>query len=318
MAPSIDETDLSPGPDLSLIIPAYNEAATISDFLLIVSQILRPIVEHFEIIVVDDGSRDATWTILRSSRSSLEELRCYRLSRNFGKDAAMSAGIEMARGRLCLVMDGDFEHPPEMIPKMLEAYQTTDANVVNAVKTRARTEKCSDRFLANQFYRLFRWLSGYDLAGHTDFKLFDQSAREAWLRLQERNIFFRGLIAWIGYKQTDVPFTVPDVPNRNSRWSRPKLMALALNSLTSFSALPLQIVTGLGLLNLAFAIPLAIQTLHRWWIGKAVEGFTTTILLQLIQGSITMLALGILGLYLARVSEEVKRRPRFFISDHML
>lgn len=309
--------DPSPKPDLSLVVPVYNESATLTDFLTVVSQIVKPLVERFEIVVIDDGSVDATWSILRGARSDMPQLRCYRLSRNFGKDAAMSAGIELARGRLCLVMDGDFEHPPQLIKDMLKAYQTSGANVVNAVKTRARTEKYSDRFLAHQFYRLFRWLSGYDLAGHTDFKLFDQSARQAWLRFQERGVFFRGLMAWVGYKQTDVPFTVPDLPSRSTRWSRPKLIALALKSLTSFSALPLQIVTALGLLNLLFAVPLGLQTLYQWWSGKAVEGFTTIICLQLFQSSITMLALGMLGLYLARVSEEVKRRPRFLISEEM-
>lgn len=309
--------DTAPKPDLSLIIPVYNESATITRFLTSVKQVIKPLVDLFEIVVIDDGSVDATWSILTAARIDIQELRCYRLSRNFGKDAAMSAGIELARGHLCLVMDGDFEHPPELIKDMLKAYQTSGANVVNAVKTRARTEKYSDRFLAHQFYRLFRWLSGYDLAGHTDFKLFDQPARDAWLRLQERGVFFRGLMAWVGYKQTHVPFTVPDIPSRSTRWSRPQLIALALRSLTSFSTLPLQIVTALGLLNLLFAVPLGLQTLYQWWSGRAVEGFTTIICLQLLQSSITMLALGMLGLYLAKVSEEVKRRPRFLISEEM-
>lgn len=317
MGPSPASAEANLRPALSIIIPAYNEATTISDFLSAVKETVAPLVEQFELIVIDDGSRDATWDTLRSLRPSFSELRCLRLSRNFGKDAAMSAGIELAQGRLCLIMDGDFEHPPALIPQMLQAYQTSDANVVNAVKTRARKEKFTDKLFAIQFYRLFRSLSGYDLAGHTDFKLFDQSAREAWLRFQERGVFFRGLMAWIGFRQIEVPFTVPDILDRSSRWSKPRLFSLALKSLTSFSALPLQLVTGLGLINLAFAVPLGIQTLYRWWTGNAVEGFTTIILLQLIQGSITMIAIGILGLYLARVSEEVKRRPRFLIEESL-
>ena len=303
--------------ELSVIVPAFNEEQTIEPFLKALRVVLKETVSSFEILMVDDGSRDATWSILCTLGPLYPELRALRLSRNFGKDAAVCAGVQEAQGRLCLIMDGDFEHPIELIPTMLQAYHSSGANVVNAVKTRASSERWTSKAVAKHFYRLFYLLSGQDLGGHTDFKLFDQKVRQSWLELRERSIFFRGMVAWMGYEQVSVHFNVPDVEGRSSRWTRPRLVALAVKSLTSFSSAPLQVVTLLGLVTFVFACFLGAHTFYTWWSGQAVEGFSTVILLQLIQGSVTMFALGIMGLYLARISEEVKSRPRYLVSERI-
>ena len=298
-------------------MPAFNEQSTIADFLRQLDQALEQAVPSFEIVVVDDGSRDATWSVLGSLQAPLPRLRAFKLSRNFGKDAALCAGIQEARGRLCLIMDGDFEHPISVIPSMLETQRRTGANVVDALKTRAANESWFNRTSARLFYRLFHWVAGYDLGGHTDFKLFDATVRQAWLELQERNVFFRGIFAWMGFQHETVRFEVPSIEERQSRWTRVGLVRLALKSITSFSTAPLQLVTLLGLLTFMLTCGLGAIALYHWSIGIAVEGFTTVILLQLLQGSITMCALGVIGLYLARISEEVKARPRFLVSERL-
>lgn len=303
--------------ELSVIVPVFNEEVTVERFLDALRRTLVGLALPFEIVMIDDGSRDETWLALSRLKPLYPELRAYRFSRNFGKDAALCAGVAMAVGRLCVIMDGDFEHPLELLPRMLEAYRYSDANIVDAVKTRARGETAGSRFFAQGFYRLFYAVSGYDLEGHTDYKLFDGQVREAWLSFSERDIFFRGMMAWLGFRRGQVHFTVPDVPGRQSRWSRPKLLGLALKSFTSFSSVPLQGVTALGAMNLIFALLLGLQTFYTWWTGGAVEGFTTVILLQLIQGSVTMIALGVMGLYLAGILREVKARPRYLISDRL-
>ncbi len=302
-------------PELTVIVPAYNEAPTISIFLRHLEQVLKKEVSSHEIVVVDDGSLDGTWSTLCSLRGEIVGLKAVRLSRNFGKDAALCAGLAEASGELTLILDGDFEHPLEVIPTMLETFRSSGVNVVDAVKTRAETENRIYRFLAKAFYRIFRLLSGYELGSQSDFKLFDRKVRQAWLEIGERNVFFRGLIAWMGFEHASVTFTVPDLPERSTRWTRLSLIRMAVRSITSFSSIPLQLVTLLGLATFSLACLLGTQTFYRWWNGEAVEGFTTVILLQLIQGSITMGALGIMGLYLARISEEVKARPRYLVAE---
>lgn len=302
---------------LSIIVPVYHEEKTLESFLYDLKRVLRDEKESYEILFVDDGSSDGTWAALAKLQQKEKSLRALRLSRNFGKEAAVAAGIQAAQGRLCLVMDGDHEHPPELIPVMLQKWRETGANVVEGVKQRAYGEGWLSRKSAAIFYRLFHTFSGLDLGGETDFKLFDQEVRLTWLRLQERNPFFRGLIAWMGYRHEKVPFQVPTIQGRKTRWRRTDLVQLAIKSITSFSTAPLQLVTSMGLLFFIFAVILGIQTIYNWLIGGALEGFATVILLQLIQGSATMFGLGMIGLYLARISEEVKSRPRFIVSERL-
>lgn len=306
-----------PDPRLSVVIPVYCEENGLAPLLDRLEPALAGCDLSYEVLFVDDGSSDGTWARLEELRVSRPWLAGLRLSRNFGKEAALSAGIEAARGALVLVMDADLQHPPEIVPLLVERWRATGANVVEGVKQRARNEPWISRASARGFYRLFFWLTGFDLGGHTDFKLFDQDVREAWLRLGERTLFFRGLMAWLGFRRERVPFTIPDVPGRHSRWSVWGLTSLAIRAFTSFSALPLQLVTVAGCLFFLFALGLGLQTLYRWWNGAALEGFATVILLQLIIGSATLLGLGLVGAYLARIYEEVKARPRYLISQRL-
>ncbi len=302
---------------LSIIVPVFQEERTIEEFFYSVKRALRDEEERYELIFVDDGSLDRTWEVLQKLQQESTDVRALRFSRNFGKEAAIAAGIKSAVGQLCLVMDGDHEHPPELIPALIQKWRETGANVVEGVKQRAAGEGRLSRYSARLFYRVFRTFSGMDLGGETDFKLFDQEVRHAWLQLQERNPFFRGLIAWLGYRHEKVPFQVPTIEGRQTRWRRTALVQLAVKSITSFSTAPLQLVTSVGVLFFFMAVVIALQTLWNWYTGIAVEGFSTVILLQLINGSATMFGMGMIGLYLARISEEVKSRPRYLVSEQL-
>jgi glycosyltransferase involved in cell wall biosynthesis len=302
--------------DLSVIVPLYQEEKTLDRFLERLYPVLRGLSLRFEVVVIDDGSRDATWDRVCSLGGALEGLRGLRLSRNFGKEAAVCAGLESAQGRLLLVMDGDLEHPPELIPSFLEARQRLGVQIVEGIKEPALQKKSLPRKLANRLYfQLFRWATGLDIAEQTDYKLFDRQVREAWLRLGERAVFFRGMMAWLGFTRHQVRFTVPTIPGRTSRWSTLRLIRLATESVTSYSALPLQLVALIGFCFGVVATVLGLQTLWRWFNGTATVGFPTIILLQLVTTSLILLSLGLIGTYLAKIYDEVKARPRYLVAQ---
>lgn len=302
-------------PRLSIIVPAYNEGRGIG-------RALRDIHAHaastglpFTLIVVDDGSSDGTWDVVRALAHELAGLRAIRLSRNFGKEGALAAGLDAARGDATILLDADLQHPPHLIPQMVRLWETGQWDVVEAVKADRGREPWLQRLAARTFYRTARALTGYDLQDASDFKLLDRRVVESWRRLGERETFFRGLVAWLGYRRTYVSFEVPPRPEGRSRWSFAGLSALALQAVTSFSAVPLQAITLFGVLTLLLALVVGVQALRLWYEGMALPGFTTVILLQLIIGGFLMMSLGIIGTYIARIYEEVKGRPRYVIQE---
>ncbi len=301
--------------NLSVVIPVYDEGAGVLDVLGAITPLLLSQGLSHEIIFVDDGSGDDTWTYIEQACQSRKNVRGLRLTRNFGKDAAVWAGLEAARGEAVLVMDGDRQHPPALIPRMVRLWHETGVDVVEAIKVDRGTESAMHRAGARLFYGLMNHLAGFRLERSSDFKLLSRRAVEALLRLEERNLFFRGLVAWMGFSCMQVPFEVPERTRGRSKWSLRRLVAFSVRSITAFSTLPLHLITGAGVLFLVFALILGAKVLYQWWTGEAVEGFTTVILLQEIIGSLLMLSLGIIGLYLARIYEEVKRRPRSVIRE---
>jgi glycosyltransferase involved in cell wall biosynthesis len=238
-----------------------------------------------------------------------------RLSRNFGKELALCAGLERARGDAVIVMDGDGQHPPELLPEMVRLWQTSGVDIVEAVKSKRGQESFSQRFGAFLFYVFLSKLAGVNLKGTSDFKLMSRRALDAWLQMEERNVFFRGMTAWLGFARVQVPFEVPVRAAGETGWSFPTRFKLALTGLSAFSWLPLQFVTLAGLVFFVFSVLFGIYTLILQLTGRSVSGFATVILLLLIIGSLLMLSLGIIGEYLARIYEEVKRRPRYVIAS---
>ncbi|MSR61973.1 MAG: glycosyltransferase [Planctomycetes bacterium] len=306
---------MSPAPTLSVVLPCLNEGAHLERSLATLSGVLDALALEYELVLVDDGSSDDTWEVLVRLARANPRLRAVRLSRRFGKELALTAGLEQARGAGVLVMDADLQHPPALIPEMVRAWRDEGFEVVEAVKTRRAEEPLLARLGAKLFYPAFRRLSGFDLEGASDFKLVDRRVLAAWAQMGERNVFFRGMSAWLGFRRKAVPFEVAPRAGGRSGWSPWRLLRLAVNGITAFSSAPLQLVTAMGLVFLLFAVGVGLQTLYNWFCGRAATGFTTVIVLVLIVGSCIMIGLGVIGLYLSRIYEEVKGRPRYVVRD---
>ena len=300
---------------LSIVMPVFREGAQLAGFLSEVRGAAEQCNLAYELLLVDDGSPDDTWRVITAEFTSGRPLRALRLSRNFGKESALCAGLEHAKGDAVIVMDADGQHPPSLIPNMVRLWQSCGADVVEAVKRRRGHESFSSKVGAQLFYFILNKLSGFHFKGASDFKLMNRKAVDGWLRMHERNVFFRGMTVWMGFTTVQIPFEVVPRSAGQSTWSVLKRIKLALVGITAFSSFPLHLVTFAGVIFLGISILLGLQTLYLKLVGRAVSGFATVILLQLIVGSLLMISLGIIGEYLARIYEEVKARPRYLVRE---
>lgn len=298
---------------LSVIIPAFNEQDMIETTFFTVKNILDEASIPFELLFIDDGSRDHTYTIIKQLAEQHAELRGLSFSRNFGKESAVFAGLEAAAGDCAVIMDCDLQHPPETIVEMYALWEQ-GYEVVEGIKTSRGKESRFHTFCAHCFYGLISKATRIDMSRASDFKLLDRRAIDALIDMPERAPFFRALSSWIGFQTVSVPFEVQERTVGTSKWSTFSLTKYAIQNITSFSSAPMQFVTLMGWIMFLFAIVLGIQSLYKYFTGTALEGFTTVILIQLIIGSIIMLSLGIVGHYLARIYDEIKARPRYIIS----
>ncbi|MEN6626095.1 MAG: glycosyltransferase family 2 protein [Candidatus Sumerlaeia bacterium] len=304
-----------PKPVLSIIIPVYREAAALlHNFLEIEKHAAATGLSH-EYILVDDGSPDGTWEVVKSLRDGSRRLEGIRFSRNFGKEAAISAGLARARGAAAIVMDADLQHPPELIPEMVRLWRDERYDVVEAVKVDRGRESLPYKMSAHLFNWLMCRLTGYQFAGASDFKLLDRRVVDAWLTLGETNTFYRGLVSWMGFRHAQVPMRVAERIGGGTAWSTLRLAKMAVLALTSFSSMPLHIISLLGGILIALGSVMAAWTIVRWVMGWAVAGFTTVILLQVMIGGILATSLGIIGVYLSQIYAEIKRRPRYLVVE---
>lgn len=301
---------------LSVIIPAYNEEGLIIPGARTVASYFRDTGIEYELIFVDDGSTDATWAEIRFAAEADSNIHGISFSRNFGKEAAIFAGLERARGDCCAVMDCDMQHPPGKLVEMYRLWQQ-GYEVVNGVKSNRGRESRVHGFAARSFYKLMSRAVRIDMSRASDFKLMDRKVVDTLLRLPERQTFFRALVGWAGYKTAEVEFDVAERREGNTKWSTLSLIRYAVNNITSYSSAPMQVVTVLGCLTLLVALGFGIQTMVYWLSGKAASGFTTVILLLLFIGSILMISLGIIGYYISQIFTEMKGRPRYIITDEI-
>jgi glycosyltransferase involved in cell wall biosynthesis len=302
----------------SVVIPVHNETDQIAQNLSLIHAEASKTGLPMEMIVVDDGSTDDTWQALEKLAEQTPELKALRFSRNFGKEAAICAGLAYSSGQACIVIDSDLQHPPEVIPEMVRLWRQEHWDVVEGIKKTRGSEPLVNRIGARFFYRTLSGLSGYNLYGSSDFKLLDRKVIDAWLDMRERNTFFRGMISWLGYRRTQVTFSVPRRRLTQSRWSFLGLFRLAVIAITAFSSLPLQAVTILGGLFLLCAITFSIYALVMYFIGLAFPGFTTVIILELLIGGVLMISLGVIGTYIAQIYQEVKYRPRYVVAETLM
>ena len=298
---------------LSIVLPAYNEEANIAETVSALKQALEPCSIDHELIFVSDGSSDDTFMRIKEEAARDTRIKGVEFSRNFGKEAGIFAGLELAEGDAVIVMDCDLQHPADMCPKMWEAWQS-GAEIVEGIKSARGREGMLHKIFAGIFYKLMSALIKIDMNSSSDFKLLDRKVVNVLLSLPERNTFFRALTFWAGFDTVRLYYDVEERRHGKSKWSFWGLMKYAMRNATSFSTLPLQLVTVIGTITIIFSIGLGIQTLVRYLTGNAATGFTTVILLILIVGGLLMISLGIIGNYIARIYEEVKGRPRYIIS----
>jgi dolichol-phosphate mannosyltransferase len=302
---------------ITIVIPVFEEADHLEESVLRICSVLEVAQVEHDLVLVDDGSQDGTWGVMERLAEIRPRVTVVRLSRNFGKEAALCAGLETARGDAVITIDADLQHPPELMLEMVGLWREQRADVVEAVKIDRGPESLSKRWTSELFYWLFMRLSGVDLRGASDFKLMDRCAVDAWCEMRERNTFYRGMSAWLGFRRIRLPFSAAERSAGRTKWSTATLMRLSLRALTSFSSLPLQLISVLGLVLFLASLVLGVQTLWMKLSCAATTGFTTVILLQLLIGSAIMFSLGVIGTYLARIHDEVKARPRYIVASRI-
>lgn len=299
--------------EISIVVPAFNEAEGICAFLKQLDSVLSGI--DSEIIVVDDGSRDGTWQAIKSQKENYANLSAMRFTRNFGKEAAILAGLRHAKGRAVVVMDSDGQHPPSLIPQMLEIWREGRAHIVAAQKTSRDSDSLAAKANARIFNSLMKLTTGLDLSGASDFRLLDRRVVDALLEFPEKVRFFRGMTVWTGFSTVNVGFEVPPRIAGSSHWSTSQLAKLAVIAITSFSSRPLGLIFRLGLLGIAASFLLFLQAIYSWATGIAISGWTSLTVVILLFGSANLLGIGVLGAYLSQIFEEIKRRPEYLVGE---
>ena len=305
---------------LSIVIPAHNESGNITFIYQRLTEVLRRVPNiKAELILVDDGSTDNTWEEMTSLEpvEPFVRVKCVRFSRNFGKEAAIYAGLSESEGDAAVVMDADGQHPPELIPDMIKLW-LEGAHVVDAVKKQRQKEPILKRIGAEAFYWIFKKFTGLNLRNKTDFKLLSKRATEEYIKLPERKRFFRGLVSWISFPSSEVFFIPEERTTGKSSWNYLKLLSLSWNSIISFSVWPLRVILLMGFVGIFFSILMTIHTLYNKITGHSFVGFPTVIILINFFSSLILIALGIIGEYISQIYEEVKKRPIFIITETII
>lgn len=301
-------------PRLTIVAPAYNEAAGLAAFHHRLCKVLDELAADSRVLYVDDGSRDGTWNVIESLAATDARVEALRLSRNFGKEAAMTAGLDQCDADAVVVIDTDLQDPPELIPELLAQWHD-GYDVVYATRDARDGESRFKRFTAAAFYRTMERLSDTPIPRDTgDFRLLSRRAVEALRELRESQRFMKGLFAWIGYRQRAVHYHRDARTHGRSKWGYWRLWNLAMDGITSFSAAPLKLATwlGLGSACLAFVYGVYVFVKALIW-GDPVHGYPSLMLVILLLGGIQLLALGVIGEYLGRLYAEAKQRPLYFI-----
>lgn len=306
-------------PSLSVVVPLYNEAAGVALLHARLSAVLDGMnLPRREIVFVDDGSRDATFAAVAVLAADDPSIRALRFARNFGKEAAMAAGLRAASGEVIVLMDGDLQHPPELIPTLLEEWKK-GARMVTAVRRSRHTDPWLRRQLSRAFYAVFERMAEIALEeGGGDFRLFDRVVVDAINSLPERTRFMKGITQWVGFRQATVDFEPEERAAGTSAWSLWRLLRYAVDGISAFSTLPLRIWSVIGVVMAAISVLyggfLVIRTLI---LGIDVPGYASTIVAVLFLSGIQLISLGVLGEYVGRIFTEVKGRPLYLVAERI-
>jgi glycosyltransferase involved in cell wall biosynthesis len=301
---------------LSVVLPVRDEAPVLPELIPRLTRALDELDDSWEMILVDDGSKDSSWALLEAAADRDERVRAIRFTRNFGHQIALSAGLRLASGDAVITMDSDLQHPPELIPVLL-AKASEGYDVVYAVRSTSDSAGWFKRTSARLFYWVLGRLTALDLpqAGG-DFRFMSRPVVDALLAMPERHRFLRGMTRWVGYEQGTIEFDRPPRPAGASKYTLRKMLSFGWDAIISFSSLPLRIasmlgfaISFLGLVYLAYVLAIRLLT------DQAVAGWTSVVAAVLILGGVQLLCLGIIGQYLGRMYDEVKARPLFLISE---
>lgn len=303
---------------LTVVVPAFNESSVLETFHARLAVVLAALPLDCGVLYVDDGSSDNTWELIKSLRAEGIQVGGLRLSRNFGKEAALTAGLDKADADAVVVIDADLQDPPELIPQLVERWKA-GYDVVYATRSVRGGETRFKRFTAAAFYRSMERLSDTPIPRDTgDFRLLSRRALGALHQLRERQRFMKGLFAWIGYRQTAVLYQREPRQAGTTKWNYWRLLQLAIEGVTSFSTAPLRLATWVGLFSALLSFVYGLWVLTKSLIyGDPVRGYPTLMLVILFLGGVQLLALGVIGEYLGRNYAESKQRPLYFIDEDL-
>ncbi len=306
-----------PAPTLSVVIPCYNEEPNLSEMYRRLSVVLQDIALSYEVIFVDDGSSDGTFEAIRQLHDRDVYVRGIQLSRNFGHQVALAAGLHASRGAMVVSMDGDLQHPPELIPELIR-YCEKGFDIVNTQRLDTEGAKFLKRKTSTLFYRIMNNLSEVALTeGAADFRLMSRAAVEAYCVLEERDRFNRGLVQWMGFSQAVVSYRAEARYAGETKYSLKKMFRFAVDGITSFSSKPLRIAAyvggGISLIGLLYAL----YALIIYFLDGTTEGWTSLLITVLLLGGVQLIFLGIIGEYIARIFNEAKSRPLYFIKGEI-
>ena len=304
-------------PSISAVVPAYNEAGNLPRLLPVLCEVLRSLTDHWEVIIVDDGSRDHT---VQAVAPWLNEpgVCLLRLSRNFGKEAALSAGLERARGQTVVLLDADMQHPPALIETMLRLW-SEGADSVCAVRQHRQDEGWIKRVGTRCFYGIVNAGANVQIReGAGDFRLMDRRVVDALMALPERNRFLKGMYAWVGFKTVEMPYAPDPRAEGESTFSLRSLRRLALTGITSFSNMPLRLWSGIGAMIATFAMAYGVWIVIEHFVsGNPVPGWATLAAGMMFFSGVQLLSIGILGEYVGRIFDEVKQRPIYLVDQEL-
>jgi glycosyltransferase involved in cell wall biosynthesis len=304
-------------PELSIVLPVYSEARNIDVTITEIVKNLAPLEIPYEIIFVDDGSEDDSWALIQRAAETHDSIRAIRFSRNFGKEYALYAGLEAAHGLAVITIDGDQQHPIELIPVMYKMWKDQAVDVINVVKKERRTDSFFTRLSASLFYFSFSKLSGMNIDNSTDYKLLDRKVINAMMKFHETGLFYRGLVNWMGFRHVSIFIDVSTRQHGSSKWGVSKLVGYALNNIFNYTTKPLILIGIFGIIFMLAAVILFFISVVRLITGTTLQGFSTVIILELFIGGIMVTSMTLIGVYLAKIYNEVKGRPKFIISERI-
>lgn len=308
-------TSLEP-PTFSVVLPVHNEAGTLEELYLRLNAAMEELGEPFEVIFVDDGSFDESLDIIKKIRSRDARIKLVALSRNFGHQAAITAGLDLARGDATIVMDSDLQHPPEVVPQLVSCWRE-GFEVVNAVRVDRRGETIFKRFTARMFYWLLCRLSQTDMSPNVgDFRLIDRKALEAFKSMRESTRYLRGMFSWVGFRQTTIPYEYHDRHAGEPKYNFRRMLTLAINGLVSFSNAPLEMALHVGFVVAALSFLAGIADIAAKILSvDTVPGWLSIAIMVSFLGGMQLLILGVMGIYMSRMYEEVKSRPLYIVRE---